>query len=81
MQHVRHLLLLIGFVDLITVHIQTCFWNNEILSPIQKHGMEGPGKYAFKKLRVLLDRMMLRRTKVRLLSYLSINKAHCSFLD
>ena len=42
----------------------TCFWNNEILTPIQKHGMEGPGKPAFKKLRILLDRMMLRRTKV-----------------
>jgi hypothetical protein len=42
----------------------TCFWNNEILTPIQKNGMEGPGKLAFKKLRILLDRMMLRRTKV-----------------
>jgi hypothetical protein len=27
----------------------TCFWNNEILTPIQKHGMVGPGKIAFKK--------------------------------
>jgi DNA repair protein RAD16 len=44
--------------------IQTCFWNNEILTPIQKHGMEGPGRWAFKKLRILLDRMMLRRTKI-----------------
>ncbi|KAG2147944.1 SNF2 family N-terminal domain-containing protein [Suillus clintonianus] len=43
----------------------TCFWNNEILTPIQKHGMEGPGKIAFKKLRILLDRMMLRRTKIQ----------------
>ncbi|TFK64894.1 hypothetical protein BDN72DRAFT_774028 [Pluteus cervinus] len=43
----------------------TCFWNNEILSPIQKNGMEGPGKDAFKKLRILLDRMMLRRTKLQ----------------
>jgi hypothetical protein len=43
---------------------QTCFWNNEILTPIQKHGMAGPGKPAFKKLKILLDRMMLRRTKV-----------------
>ncbi|KAF8841295.1 hypothetical protein BDN67DRAFT_901690 [Paxillus ammoniavirescens] len=42
----------------------TCFWNNEILTPIQKNGVVGPGKDAFKKLRVLLDRMMLRRTKV-----------------
>ncbi|TRM66530.1 SNF2 family N-terminal domain-containing protein [Schizophyllum amplum] len=43
----------------------TCFWNNEILTPIQKHGMDGPGKPAFKKLRILLDRMMLRRTKLQ----------------
>ncbi|KAL0949077.1 hypothetical protein HGRIS_009172 [Hohenbuehelia grisea] len=43
----------------------TCFWNNEILTPIQKHGMEGPGKPAFKKLKILLDRMMLRRTKLQ----------------
>ncbi|KIK96124.1 hypothetical protein PAXRUDRAFT_826315 [Paxillus rubicundulus Ve08.2h10] len=42
----------------------TCFWNNEILTPIQKNGVVGPGRDAFKKLRVLLDRMMLRRTKV-----------------
>ncbi|KAG1739931.1 SNF2 family N-terminal domain-containing protein [Suillus paluster] len=43
----------------------TCFWNNEILTPIQKHGIEGPGKISFKKLRILLDRMMLRRTKIQ----------------
>ncbi|KAG6830955.1 hypothetical protein H0H92_013666 [Tricholoma furcatifolium] len=43
----------------------TCFWNNEILTPIQKNGMAGPGKPAFKKLRILLDRMMLRRTKLQ----------------
>ncbi|TFK56241.1 hypothetical protein OE88DRAFT_1652900 [Heliocybe sulcata] len=42
----------------------TCFWNNEVLSPIQKNGMNGAGAVAFKKLRVLLDRLMLRRTKV-----------------
>ncbi|THH13328.1 hypothetical protein EW146_g6873 [Bondarzewia mesenterica] len=42
----------------------TCFWNNEILTPIQKHGMVGPGKVAFKKLHILLDRIMLRRTKL-----------------
>ncbi|KZO94925.1 hypothetical protein CALVIDRAFT_483676 [Calocera viscosa TUFC12733] len=42
----------------------TCFWNNEILSPIQKYGMVGVGKVAFKKLKILLDRMMLRRTKL-----------------
>ncbi|KAJ7047850.1 SNF2 family N-terminal domain-containing protein [Mycena alexandri] len=43
----------------------TCFWNNEILTPIQKHGMAGPGQVAFKKLKILLDRMMLRRTKLQ----------------
>ncbi|KAG8218265.1 putative DNA repair protein RAD16 [Butyriboletus roseoflavus] len=43
----------------------SCLWNNEILTPIQKNGMTGPGKTAFKKLRVLLDRMMLRRTKIQ----------------
>ncbi|KAF7969408.1 hypothetical protein HWV62_27403 [Athelia sp. TMB] len=42
----------------------TCFWNNEILTPIQKNGMSGPGRTAFRKLRILLDRMMLRRTKL-----------------
>ncbi|KAF8164913.1 SNF2 family N-terminal domain-containing protein [Crassisporium funariophilum] len=43
----------------------TCFWNNEILTPIQKNGMVGPGRDAFKKLKILLDRMMLRRTKLQ----------------
>ncbi|KAI0750681.1 SNF2 family N-terminal domain-containing protein [Daedaleopsis nitida] len=43
----------------------TCFWNNEILTPIQKNGMLGPGAMAFKKLKILLDRMMLRRTKIQ----------------
>ena len=41
-----------------------CFWNNEILTPIQKYGMSGEGETAFKKLKILLDRMMLRRTKL-----------------
>ncbi|KAH9956779.1 SNF2 family N-terminal domain-containing protein [Russula dissimulans] len=45
--------------------MHTCFWNNEILTPIQKHGMQQPGVIAFKKLRVLLDRIMLRRTKIQ----------------
>ncbi|OSX60483.1 hypothetical protein POSPLADRAFT_1147183 [Postia placenta MAD-698-R-SB12] len=43
----------------------TCLWNNEILTPIQKNGMVGPGETAFKKLKILLDRMMLRRTKIQ----------------
>ncbi|KAJ3506333.1 hypothetical protein NMY22_g17285 [Coprinellus aureogranulatus] len=42
----------------------TCFWNNEILTPIQKNGMNGAGKTAFTKLRILLDQIMLRRTKL-----------------
>jgi len=43
--------------------LQICFWNHEILTPIQKFGMMGPGRDAFKKLKILLDRVMLRRTK------------------
>ncbi|KAJ2923513.1 hypothetical protein H1R20_g13580, partial [Candolleomyces eurysporus] len=43
----------------------TCFWNNEILTPIQKTGMRGAGQTAFQKLRILLDQMMLRRTKLQ----------------
>ncbi|KDN45277.1 hypothetical protein K437DRAFT_224319 [Tilletiaria anomala UBC 951] len=43
----------------------TCFWNNEILKPIQRGGMEvGEGKDAFGRLRILLERLMLRRTKL-----------------
>jgi SNF2 family DNA or RNA helicase len=45
--------------------MHTCFWNNEILTPIQKHGMQDSGEVAFKKLRILLDRIMLRRTKIQ----------------
>lgn len=45
--------------------MHVCFWNTEILTPIQKYGMQGSGAVAFKKLRVLLDRIMLRRTKIQ----------------
>lgn len=45
--------------------VHTCFWNQEILKPIQTYGHEGQGAVAFGKLRILLDRLMLRRTKVR----------------
>ncbi|KAI0285276.1 SNF2 family N-terminal domain-containing protein [Russula brevipes] len=45
--------------------VHMCFWNNEILIPIQKHGMQGSGAIAFKKLRILLARIMLRRTKTQ----------------
>ncbi|PLW50416.1 hypothetical protein PCANC_07582 [Puccinia coronata f. sp. avenae] len=44
-----------------------CFWNNEILKPVQKYGASVVGSHghtAFNKLKVLLDRMMLRRTKL-----------------
>ena len=51
-------------MPIILIFFKTCFWNNEILTPIQKNGMRGPGQDAFKKLKILLDRMMLRRTKV-----------------
>ncbi|CAH7674033.1 adenosinetriphosphatase [Phakopsora pachyrhizi] len=48
-----------------TQHV--CFWNNEILRPVQKYGVSNEttlGFKAFNKLKVLLDRMMLRRTKL-----------------
>ncbi|KAK4705842.1 DNA repair protein RAD16, partial [Phenoliferia sp. Uapishka_3] len=42
-----------------------CYWNNDILKPIQYGGAaSGEGERAFKKLTNLLERMMLRRTKV-----------------
>jgi DNA repair protein RAD16 len=61
----------------------TCFWNQEILKPIQKYGHEGQGNVAFGKLRILLERLMLRRTKVRrrplahklLLSFVQLERA------
>ncbi|KAF9580307.1 hypothetical protein BGW38_003097 [Lunasporangiospora selenospora] len=42
----------------------SCWWNGEILKPIQRYGSEGEGATAFSKLRKLLDRIMLRRTKI-----------------
>ncbi|PWN23213.1 hypothetical protein BCV69DRAFT_280825 [Microstroma glucosiphilum] len=42
-----------------------CLWNVAILKPIQKYGTSGgEGKDAFKRLRTLLDKLMLRRTKL-----------------
>lgn len=38
-------------------------FNQELLNPIQKYGNKGPGKDAFRKLRILTDRFMLRRVK------------------
>lgn len=39
-------------------------WNDQILKPIQYGGHTNTGMIAFKKLQTLLERMMLRRTKV-----------------
>lgn len=41
-----------------------CWWNSEILKPIQKFGATGDGRLAFEKLKKLLSRLMLRRTKI-----------------
>ncbi|KAK0760360.1 hypothetical protein N5P37_007444 [Trichoderma harzianum] len=38
-------------------------FNQELLNPIQKFGNLGPGREAFKKLRLMTDRIMLRRLK------------------
>ncbi|KAI1351814.1 hypothetical protein F5Y01DRAFT_281983 [Xylaria sp. FL0043] len=38
-------------------------FNQELLNPIQKYGHSGPGKEAFRKLRLLTNRVMLRRLK------------------
>lgn len=38
-------------------------FNQELLNPIQKYGNKGPGAEAFRKLRILTDRFMLRRIK------------------
>lgn len=38
-------------------------FNQELLNPIQRYGNKGPGAEAFKKLRILTDRFMLRRVK------------------
>ena len=43
----------------------TCYWNFYILNPIQREGtMHGEGERAFSRLRALLNRIMLRRTKL-----------------
>lgn len=47
-----------------TGHQHFCWWNAEILKPIQNFGASGEGLEGFKKLRILLDRIMLRRTKL-----------------
>ncbi|KAK4510862.1 U4/U5/U6 small nuclear ribonucleoprotein prp3 [Mucor velutinosus] len=42
-----------------------CWWNNEVLKPIQNNGYVNDGRLALKKLGLLLDRIMLRRTKIQ----------------
>ncbi|KAJ3349752.1 hypothetical protein HDU91_006340, partial [Kappamyces sp. JEL0680] len=46
-----------------TGHQHFCYWNREILKPIQKYGASGDGLAAFSKLNSVLSRIMLRRTK------------------
>lgn len=41
-----------------------CYWNDQILKPIQYGGGNETGTIAFEKLQHLLERIMLRRTKV-----------------
>ena len=42
-----------------------CLWNYEVLRPIQRHGPNNEhGQLAMRKLGTLLDRIMLRRTKL-----------------
>ena len=41
-----------------------CWWNREIINPIQKYGFTQAGKYYFDVLKKCLDEIMLRRTKV-----------------
>lgn len=45
------------------IHLLIVTLSQELLNPIQRHGNVGPGKEAFRKLRMMTDRMMLRRLK------------------
>ncbi|PVU88740.1 hypothetical protein BB559_005415 [Furculomyces boomerangus] len=53
-------------------HQHVCWWNFEILKPIQNNGSRGIGEVAFAKLRSLIDSMMLRRTKIEKASDLGL---------
>lgn len=55
----------VHLTDNISFHSHTCWWNNEVLKPIQHNGYVGEGRVAMEKLGKLLDKMMLRRTKVQ----------------
>ncbi|KJE89877.1 hypothetical protein CAOG_009407 [Capsaspora owczarzaki ATCC 30864] len=41
-----------------------CWWNSEVLKPIQRYGGFGPGRVAFEQLGRLMNLCMLRRTKL-----------------
>lgn len=43
----------------------TCWFNHEVLKPIQLWGNELDGAVAYRNLRLLLSHIMLRRTKVQ----------------
>ena len=45
-------------------HQHYCWWNREVLRPIQQHGATGEGRAGFAKLSRLMPRIMLRRTKL-----------------
>eukprot|EP00127_Corallochytrium_limacisporum_P005233 Clim_evm50s201 gene=Clim_evmTU50s201 len=49
-----------------------CWWNREILKPIQNFGGQGEGRVAFNKLGKMLRAFMLRRTKLERASDLGL---------
>ncbi|KAI9179485.1 DNA repair protein rad16 [Blastocladiella emersonii ATCC 22665] len=53
-----------------------CFWNAEILKPIQNYGAQEAGLAAFDKFKKLLDMMMLRRTKLERADDLGLPPRH-----
>ncbi|KAI9218748.1 SNF2 family N-terminal domain-containing protein [Blastocladiella britannica] len=55
-----------------------CFWNREVLKPIQEYGSQGLGLIAFKKLLKLLGMIMLRRTKLERADDLGLPPRHVS---
>jgi DNA repair protein RAD16 len=46
-----------------TGHQHFNYWNKEILKPIQKFRYTGEGERGFKKIKLLLDLIMIRRAK------------------
>ncbi|KAL7747820.1 DNA repair protein rad16 [Sorochytrium milnesiophthora] len=53
-----------------------CYWNMEILKPIQEWGATDDGLVAFRKLGRLLDQLMLRRTKLQKADDLGLPPRH-----